>query len=128
MMLRDWCTALGAVWLGTVSLQAPFAHLHPGDPEHHHASGLAHAHLKLAPHHDAVGDLEIEPHDDDAEVAVGLEWLPVAQQRFAIAYAETPVAFSLEPLQLSAGAAPEYTPRSHDPPLSRLLPPRAPPL
>jgi hypothetical protein len=123
-MLRHWCVALGAAWLGTMSLQAPFAHVHPNDPEHHHATGFAHTHLALERHHDA----SVEAHGEDDELAVGLEWVPVAKQRVVIPRAAAAASSVLDPRHLSAGAAPEFTPRSHDPPLLRLRPSRAPPL
>jgi hypothetical protein len=118
---------LGAAWLIAAASQAPWAHVHPDDPEHAHAKGLAHGHFGAAAHQDVPGELEIEPHDGE-EAAIWLEWAPAAAQRIAVTYTLAPTGPAWEPGYLSAGFAPEFAPRSHDPPSDRLHSPRAPPL
>jgi hypothetical protein len=118
-------TALLAAMLAGASLEAPFAHVHPADPDHHHAQGMAHAHLAVLHHHDEAP--EISSRDDD-ERAVYLDWAPTAAPRVAFAYAEAPPTLTIEPMMTSAGAAPEFRPRAHSPPATRLLPARAPPV
>jgi hypothetical protein len=124
-MLRRWYTGLGAALLAVASLQAPLAHVHPQDPDHHHAHGLAHAHLP-ALQHDAEGP-EWEPHDDD-ESTIYLEWAPAAAERVVVAYAEAPFAISSRPTLVRCVPAPEFEAQSHSPPQPRLLPARAPPV
>lgn len=106
-------------------MQAPFAHLHPEDPDHHHATGLAHTHLGIH-EHEAEG-LGMEPHDDDA-LTVFLDWAPAAAQRIAVTYVEAPPTLTVEPASARVGSAPEFRPRAHSPPAVRLFPARAPPL
>jgi hypothetical protein len=125
-MTRRLYTALAAAMLATASLQAPFAHVHPEDPEHHHAQGLAHTHLALHPHHEAEGP-EIEKHDDD-ELTVYLDWAPAAAQRVVVAYVAGPPVPAVDTELAPIGAAPELTPRANSPPALRLLPARAPPV
>ena len=131
-MKRRLYTAFATAMLVGASLEAPFAHVHPGDPDHHHAQGLVHDHLAVHEHHsfehlDAVEGPEIEPQDAD-ELAIFLDSAPTAAQRFAVTYMEGPPALTVAPVILPSGVAPELTPRSHGPPAVRLLPARAPPL
>ena len=122
-------TVLGAAWLCLTSLQAPFSHFHPQDPDHHHATGFAHVHLghALESHHIASEQPELEDHDDE-ETAVSQEWIPAGAARVHVVYAQVAVDLILNPGVVSLGVAPEFTVRSHDPPGQRLLPPRAPPV
>lgn len=122
-MIRRWSTAFGAVWLAAASAQAPLAHVHPDDPDHHHASGFTHTHLGFAGHR----GLSFEAHEDD-EVTIWLDWAPVAQQQFATPASNATSAFLSEPEKVNVGAVREFEPRSHDPPSRRLAPPRAPPV
>ena len=113
-----------------MSLQAPFAHFHPQDADHHHATGFAHMHL--GGHHTlsaspATEGLAFEDHDDD-ETAISQDWVPAGAARVQVLYAEVAVAFVLNPVVTSVGVPSEFTVRSHDPPGQRLLPPRAPPV
>lgn len=126
-MLRGWCTFFGAAWLFAASLEAPFAHFHPDDPDHHHATGFGHFHLAFATHVDVPGELEIEEKDED-ETAVWQEWAPAASPRVTIAYAEAPAAPLWTPALIAVGVAADFEPRSHDPPSLRLPPARSPPL
>jgi len=126
-MLRRFSLGLAVLVLAGASVQTPFAHFHPEDPEHHHAKGFAHAHLGLEKHpHESEGP-EIEPHDDD-ELAVYLEWTPAAAPRISVAYAEAPVEPAVQFGRINLGSAPEFRPQAHSPPKARLLPARAPPL
>jgi hypothetical protein len=124
-MLRRCYTGLSAVFLAVASAQAPFAHLHPGDPEHHHARGFAHSHLP--PHAHASEQPEWESHEDD-EAAVYLDWAPTAAPRAEADYAEAATPWIWGAELVSAGAAPEFEPRAHSPPGRLLLPARSPPL
>ena len=123
-MRRRFYTALVSAMLVGASLQAPFAHVHPGDPDHHHATGFVHDHLAVHEHHDE--GTEIEAHDDD-EFAIFLEWAPAAAQRVVVTYFEVPATPAVEPTMALVGAAPEFTPRANSPPGVRLLPARSPP-
>jgi len=120
-------TALAAAMLVGASLQAPYAHLHPGDPDHHHATGFSHDHLAVHEHHDEAEGPEVSPHDDD-ELAIFLEWAPAAAQRIAVTYVEAPSTPPVELVMVLVGSVPEFTPRANSPPAVRLLPARAPPL
>jgi hypothetical protein len=127
-VLRRFSSAIGASWLAVVSLQAPFAHEHPDDPDHHHAAGrpaagFMHGHFDLD-HGDGVA---IEDRED-SESAVWLDWAPAAQPRIEVVYVANVAPFPEAELQVSLGSVPEFTPRSHGPPSLRLLPARAPPL
>lgn len=126
-MLRRLTIVLTAAWLIATSLQAPFLHFHPQDPDHHHATGLPHLHLGSGQHHSASAHSEIEAPDDD-ETAVWQEWAATDPPRINLAFTEVTVAFSWEPSFVTVGVAPELVVRSHDPPGQRLLPARAPPL
>lgn len=126
-MKRRLYTAFAAAVLAGASLQAPFAHFHPDDPEHHHATGFAHTHLAVHEHQDQAGVPKIEPHDD-SELTIFLEWTPAASQRVVVTYMEAPPALTVEPVIVLLGSAPEFRPRAHSPPSVRLLPARAPPL
>ena len=77
------------VVLAGASLQAPLAHFHPEDPDHHHASGVAHTHLNLLVHHNESHGLEWESHDAD-EATIYLDWLPTPAQRITVAHAVIP--------------------------------------
>jgi hypothetical protein len=126
-MIRRWGNVLGAAWLIAAAAQAPWSHVHPQDPDHSHATGFAHGHFGGVHHQDIPGEVEIEPHDDD-EAAIWPEWTPAAAQRVAVTYAEAPAGPVWKPGNASAGAAPEFRPRSHDPPAGRPSSARAPPL
>ncbi len=118
--------SLGAVLLCVASLQAPFAHFHPEDPDHHHASGFAHLHLgHLEDDHDAE-EPQWADHDED-ETAVYQDWIPSAAPRVTILYSEAVTTFAWQPSSVQAGVAPEFTVRSHDPPGQRSTSDRAPP-
>jgi hypothetical protein len=126
-MLQGWCTLLGAAWLFAASLEAPFAHYHPEDPDHHHASGFGHFHLGVPDHQDVPGELEIEERDEN-ETAVWQDWASAASPRVSVAYAEAPSAPVWTPALVTADRAADFQPRSHGPPSVRLLPARSPPL
>ena len=124
--MRRIYTALAAAMLVTASMQAPSAHVHPGDPDHQHATGFSHTHLAVvAEHHDEGPELEA-PHGD--ELAIFLEWAPAAAQRVVVTYVEAPSRLVVEPVLARLGSAPEFTPRANSPPALRLLPARAPPV
>jgi|SRR5581483_3156182 len=125
-MLRCLTTALSAAWLFATSLQAPFMHFHPQDPDHRHATGFAHLHVGLEQHHSASVQPEIETHDDD-EATVWQEWAATDPPRISVTHAEVSVAFSWEPSFVPTGVAPDFVVRSHDPPGQRLQSARAPP-
>ena len=125
-MLRNWQIGLSVALLATASLQAPFAHVHPGDPEHHHATGFVHAHIELAAHHDDSAP-EIESHDDD-ETTINLDWAPTASQRVTVDYVGTIVSAPARFTTVQLGTAPDFTPRSNSPPIRLHLPARAPPV
>lgn len=125
-MLRCWYTGLSAALLATASLYAPFEHVHPADPDHHHAGGgFAHSHFATV-HHDYEGP-EWAAHDDD-EAAVYLEWAPAAAQRIAVAYADAATGFAWRLALATVSPVPELEPQSHSPPCSRRRPARAPPI
>ena len=120
-LLAGFSTALLAV----AFLQAPFAHDHPEDPEHHHAAGFVHSHLVVDDHHS--DDVEIEAHDDDA-VAIYREWMPAAAARIDIVQAETVAVSVLAAVFTQLGIAPDLEPRANSPPSVRLPPARSPPV
>ncbi len=122
-------TVLGAAGLWLTSLQAPFSHFHPQDPDHHHSSGFAHVHLGHASesHHVSSEQPELEDHDDE-ETAVSQEWIPAGSARVQGVYIQAAIGLIFNPGVVSLGVAPEFTVRSHDPPGLRLLPTRAPPV
>lgn len=124
-MLRRWYTSLGAAFLAVAALQAPFAHVHPEDPEHHHAQGFAHAHFDFD-HHDSH-EPEWEAHEDDESI-VYLDWAPTAPPRIVIAYSEAPAVDAWVSVVVRLDPVAEFEPRSHSPPQVRLLPARSPPL
>ena len=126
-MIRCWPAGFAVLVLAFAFLQAPFAHFHPGDPEHHHATGIAHAHLNFLAHDEDAHGPEWEDHDDD-EAAVYLDWAPAPSPKIAVVYAEVQLPFERQPLFLSPGAVVEFAPQSHDPPILRSLSPRAPPV
>jgi len=126
-MLRLLYSALAAALLTVGALQAPFAHVHPKDPGHHHSTGFTHAHLDLDQHHDKAEGPEIEKHADD-ELTVYLEWAPAAAPRIDLPYVEVPFVLTLRPVITNLGSAPEFTPHAHSPPSVRLLPARSPPV
>ncbi|MSV35690.1 MAG: hypothetical protein EXQ47_08850 [Bryobacterales bacterium] len=125
-MAKQGRAAYGAAWLAAASLWVPFAHFHPGDPDHHHSNGLAHLHLGPAINHPVSEEPEIEPHDDD-EAAIWLDWAPTAQLRIVVVAAEASAVLAWGPGYVSVGATPEHRPCSHDPPVVRLHRPRSPP-
>ena len=125
-MLRHWQIGLSVALLAAASLQAPFSHLHPGDPEHHHATGFVHAHLELAQLPDS-SDAALD-HDDDHETTINLDWAPTAAQRIDVTYTGSIVATLVQPNYISIGIAPEFVARSNSPPRLLLLPARAPPV
>lgn len=115
-------------WLCFASLQAPFAHFHPEDPDHHHGSGLAHLHVGHVTDHDFEPEGPELDHADDDETAVFQEWTPAASQRITVAYAEVVLTPVVEVLFEPEGVAPEIVIRSHDPPDLLASPARAPPV
>ena len=125
--MRRFYTGLAIAAFAGASLQAPFAHLHPEDPDHHHAKGFSHTHLAVHEHHHEAEGPEMEAHDDE-EFAIFLEWTPTAEQRISLTYVEGPPVLTVEPALVRVGSAPEFRPRAHSPPAVRLLPARAPPL
>ena len=130
-MVRCLTIAISAAWLFATSLQAPFRHFHPHDPDHHHATGFAHLHLGVVQHeqhHSGSASLpEIDAHDD-GEAAIWQEWTATDSPRVNLVHAEVAVALSWVPRFVPTGVAPQLIVRSHDPPGQRLLPARAPPL
>lgn len=125
--------AVAAAWLCFASLQAPFAHFHPEDLDHHHAEGLTHLHIgRISAHHFEDHDFEPEGpelnHADEDDTAILQEWTPAASQRITVAYAEVVLAPAEETLFEAEGAAPEIVVRSHDPPDLLFSPARAPPV
>lgn len=103
-------------------IQAPLAHRHPLDPEHHHATGLTHAHFRWALHD--AGHSNASAHDDDAQT---LDWVGLVQES-----ARPPVALASESIRLPQpelvgvlGQTP--APCGHDPPPQVTSGSRAPP-
>src|SRR4051794_5708793 len=109
-MVRCLTIAISAAWLFATSLQAPFTHYHPQDPDHHHATGFAHLHLGVVQHpqhHSTSAPLpEIEAHDDD-ETAIWQEWTATDSPRVNVVQAEVSVAVSWVPRFVSTGVAPQ---------------------
>jgi hypothetical protein len=128
-MKRQLHFAIGALWLTVTSVWAPFAHMHPGDPGHHHGNGFAHPHLAVhhEAHHEESESPEIEPDDHDA-AAVWTDWAPTIPPRLDLVAAVESVHLHLAPTFLPVGVAPLLTVRSHDPPGLPQLPGRSPPL
>jgi hypothetical protein len=123
-------TIAAVIWLCLTALQAPFAHYHPEDPDHHHATGLAHLHLgHLSAHH-----LEVEAegaeldHGDEDKSAISQEWTPVAKLRIAPVYAAFALVSAAVVSFATVGVAPGFVVRSHDPPNRLASPARAPPV
>lgn len=134
MMLRWLLVGFNTAFLSVAFLQAPFAHDHPDDPGHNHASGFVHTHLVVEDHHLVVEDHhhldegpEIEPHHDE-EPTIYREWAPSVAPRIEVVYAEVAVWIAHCPTFISTGIAPAICPRAHSPPSERLLPPRSPPV
>jgi hypothetical protein len=117
-------------WLYFAALQAPFAHYHPEDPDHHHATGLSHLHLgHVADHHLDVGPEGPElDHGDEDESAISQEWAPVASPRIDVVYEEVTPASVVEVHFVAEGVTAEFVVRSHDPPDLFASPARAPPV
>lgn len=111
-----------------MSLQAPFAHYHPEDLDHNHATGLAHLHLGHLEEHDARPDGPAWDHADEDETAVSQEWSAENASRVRIVYVTTVMALAWEPQFVPQGVAPEFAVHSHDPPGLRGSPARAPPV
>jgi hypothetical protein len=124
-MLRRCFAGLSVAILAAASLQAPFAHFHPEDPQHHHARGFAHTHL--LPHDHESREREWESHPAD-ETTIYLDWLPAAAQRLVVAYTQVPVTFAWQPAFVRLSVMPDLEPQAHSPPHPRLLPARAPPV
>jgi hypothetical protein len=121
-------TTAAVIWLCFTALQAPFAHYHPEDPDHHHATGLAHLHLgQLSAHHLEAEGPELD-HGDENKLAISQEWTPVAPPRIAVVYAEVAVVSAAVVSFASVGVAPGFVVRSHDPPNRLASPARAPPV
>ncbi len=107
--------------------QAPFRHVHEGDPLHEHAHGFAHTHLDRHSHdeheHDGLA-VEADNHDSDARL---IDWLAgdgTSPVKFALALPESIV----EPTFLIRIAeVPELQTRNHDPPTLLPFIPRGPP-
>jgi hypothetical protein len=124
-MLQRTHIGLAVALLATASLQAPFAHVHPGDSDHHHATGFVHTHLSLADHDDSAP--EIESHEDD-ETTINLDWAPAAAHRLTVIYVTSIAPAPARPTVVQLGTAPEFIPRSNSPPIRLHLPARAPPV
>ena len=116
---------LSVALLAIASLQAPFAHFHPGDPDHHHATSFVHTHLAIFDHDDSAP--EIDAHDND-EMTINLDWAPAAAHRITIVYATDISPAPVRPTAIQLGTAPEFSPRANSPPHPPLLPARAPPV
>ena len=104
-------------------VQAPLRHAHTDDPGHAHAKGLSHAHL--SDHHSDAPAWDADDHDSDVRM---LEWLAgdgTSSVKFVPALPQSVAGFSLVQ---QASLAPEFAPRSHDPPSRLNLHPRAPPV
>lgn len=126
MMFERWYVGFGAALLVVASLQAPFAHVHSGDLDHHHQdTGFIHTHFEPK-HHDS-SQPEIETHDDD-EATINLDWAPTEAKRITVTYAGPIAVVAPQAPYRSAGIAAEFVARSHSPPQFRLLPARAPPV
>jgi hypothetical protein len=117
-----------AVWLCFAAFQAPFAHYHPEDPDHHHATGIAHIHVGNASEHPHEAEGPELDHGDGDKPAISQEWTPVASQRIAIVYGEVAPTAIAEVSFETEGVAAEFVVRSHDPPDLRPSSARAPPL
>lgn len=118
-----FCSTFASVW-------APFAHIHPADPGHHHGNGFAHPHFARAheSHHLANTEgPELEDRDRD-EAAVWTEWAPTIPPRCEVLVSEVAVSVIAKPLLVPVGLPSQHTVRSHDPPGDRLYPPRSPPV
>jgi hypothetical protein len=124
-MSRTLQIVLSIAILAIASLQAPFAHLHPGDPDDHHAAGFIHTHLAVADHHGSAP--EIGAHDDD-DTAINVDWAPTAAPRVTVIYATSISLTHTRPTTVQLGTAPEFAPRANSPPRRLRLPARAPPV
>lgn len=104
-------------------VQAPFAHTHDSDPHHGHAQGLAHVHDV----HEVSDSLtwSREDHDSDARDS---SWFVEASKAHIALPALTPGAGSELELAVCWTVAPVPISGNHDPPHSRHLQPRAPPV
>ena len=122
-MFQTWSAVAGSAWLIVASVQAPFIHVHPDDPDHHHASGLSHFHLPSRASHES----EIESSEED-EVTLWLDWAPVSAQPLIVPDNDSTAFTLVAPRGSEAERVAEFRPCSHDPPVLGTLPPRAPPL
>jgi hypothetical protein len=129
-MFRRCGSGLCALLLVVASLQAPFAHEHPGDPDHHHAEGFVHGHFGHADHHDDDSVNETQSgldHDETDQATVWLSWAPSAQPRVEIVAIATSAVLELTPELVRVGTPLEFAPTAHSPPPQRFRSPRAPP-
>lgn len=117
-----------AFTLFLAAIGAPFAHYHPEDPEHEHASGLGHLHLGHAHDDDAAPAGPVWDHADGDETAVSQEWSAESTPHIEVLYTADVTLGDWEPQFTSREVAPEFTVRSHDPPPRGQFPPRAPPV
>jgi hypothetical protein len=109
------------------AIWAPFAHVHPGDPGHHHDNGFSHAHLGHVSQQDAPAEgPELEDNDHEPQ-AVWTEWTPEGPSTIDMTTAEAAVSVVVEPTFVSVDAPPQFRVRSHDPPGARRVPARGPP-
>lgn len=130
--MRSAFIPMCVAWLVAVSVQAPFAHVHPQESGHHPATGLAHLHLGHLPDdHDVDHDLHSNTpkldHADDDELTVWQDWAATASPRLALDSAEATGLVVWTPSFVEVGLPPEFTVRGHDPPPRYSSPARAPP-
>ena len=133
-MFRRSYYGLGVLLLIVASLQAPLAHEHPDDPEHHHAKGFVHGHFgghfehwDHPESHDVHQTDAVLDHDDSEEPTVWLSWFPSAQPRVDLVQAVISTATEFAPEIVRLGTSPDFSPQAHSPPRRTLLPSRAPP-
>jgi hypothetical protein len=103
-------------------VQAPFLHVHAGDPHHGHARGFAHTHSTSSLPSGPVW--KTDEHDSDARM---IQWL--AGDGSTPGNVLPALAESIEQVVLTIQTAwiPELTSHNHDPPRLLRLNPRGPP-
>jgi hypothetical protein len=122
--MRSVRAILSVWWLLAICAQAPFQHIHAGDPAQHEAAGYVHAHLRACTLPTGSSWQHAEPLDD----AIWLEWAVTreAGEEWAM---EPASALALAPAVHQAERCPARSAVAVPDVSSRDVPPgRAPPL
>lgn len=128
-MGRRALTISSVVWLCLAALQAPFMHVHPQDPDHHHATGLVHSHFGHSlEKHDTLDGQATWDHADEDEATVWQEWTPTVASRITIEHAVIETRLVWEPQFVCLHSSTEIVLRWHDPPDLSCSSARAPPV